>query len=328
MQPQPSTADYLEGIRQADRSWLGQAITLVESSKPDDQAQAAELIDQLAPLGGNSYRVGITGVPGAGKSTLIDELGSLVIEQGHKVGVLAVDPSSSLSGGSILGDKTRMNKLSQNPNAFIRPSPTAGRLGGTTLASREVLLILEAAGFNVILVETVGVGQSEAVVAEMVDFFLLVLLAGAGDELQGIKRGVVELADHVVVNKADGANVTAAKQAASYYRNALGLLTPATASWQPSVSTCSALEGSGLDKLWQTIESHHDQLWDSGELPAKRQNQQVRWMWSLVEDRLMTALRQDAGVAAVLDRVVSQVEGGQLSPPKAALEILEQFSYR
>jgi len=323
-----AAAEYFEGIRQSDRTWTGKAITLVESTKPQDQAKAAELIDRLLPLGGGACRIGVTGVPGAGKSTLIDALGSMVIQQGKKVGVLAVDPSSSVSGGSILGDKTRMNSLAQNPNAFIRPSPTLGKLGGATRAAREVLLILEAAGYGVVFVETVGVGQSEAVVADMVDFFMLVLIPGAGDELQGIKRGVVELADHVVVNKAEGDNAARSKQAAAYYRNALKLLTPQTQSWQPSVSTCSALRRTGLEELWEAIEQHRHQLLESGELQSKRRGQQVRWMWSMVEDRLMTALRQDKGVASVLDWTVRQVSEGKMSPPKAAASILEKFEFK
>lgn len=325
--PEP-VAQYLEGIRRADRNWIGRAITLVESTKPADQATATELIDQLLPLAGGAYRVGVTGVPGSGKSTLIDALGSLVIEAGQKVGVLAVDPSSSLSGGSILGDKTRMNALSQNANAFIRPSPTSGKLGGATRAAREVILILEAAGYGVIFVETVGVGQSEAVVADMVDFFLLVLIPGAGDELQGIKRGVVELADHVVVNKAEGDNIGRSKQAAAYYRSALQLLTPQYEDWQPTVGTCSALKQLGLEEIWEKVEQHHRQLSQSGELAAKRRDQQVRWMWSMVEDRLMSALRQDEGVASVLDWNVRQVSEGKLSAPKAASAILEKFEYK
>lgn len=325
MSSQPSIADYAEGIRRGERSWIGQAITLVESSLPADQELAAQLLDELMPHTGSAYRVGITGVPGAGKSTLIDALGLLAIEAGHKVGVLAVDPSSSISGGSIMGDKTRMSSLAQSEHAFVRPSPTLGKLGGATRAAREVMLILEAAGYDAVFVETVGVGQSEAVAADMVDFFLLVLIPGAGDELQGIKRGVVELADHIVVNKADGEGAERVRRAVAHYRNALQLLTPQSQNWKPSVGACSALERTGLDELWETIKSHRATLEETGELDSKRREQQVRWMWAMLEDRLLSSLRQDERVAGMLGDVVGQVSQGVLSPPKAASIMLDAY---
>lgn len=328
MSSQPSIANYAEGIRNGERSWIGQAITLVESSLPADQELAAQLLDELMPHTGSAYRVGITGVPGAGKSTLIDALGLLAIEAGHKVGVLAVDPSSSVSGGSIMGDKTRMSSLAQSEHAFVRPSPTLGKLGGATRAAREVMLILEAAGYDAIFVETVGVGQSESVAADMVDFFLLVLIPGAGDELQGIKRGVVELADHIVVNKADGEGAERARRAVAHYRNALQLLTPQSRNWKPSVGACSALERTGLDELWETIKSHRATLEETGELDGKRREQQVRWMWAMLEDRLLSSLRQDEKVAGMLGDVVGQVSQGALSPPKAASMLLDAYGDR
>lgn len=325
MSSQPSIAKFAEGIRRGDPRWVGQAITLVESSLPADQELAAQLMDELMPDTGGAYRIGITGVPGAGKSTLIDALGWLVIEEGHKVGVLAVDPSSSISGGSIMGDKTRMSRLAKSEHAFVRPSPTQGKLGGATRAAREVILIFEAAGCDAVFVETVGVGQSESVVADMVDFFLLVLIPGAGDELQGIKRGVVELADHIVVNKADGSGADRARRAVSHYRAALQLLTPQSQNWKPSVGTCSALEETGLDELWETVKQHRSALEEAGELEAKRRDQQVRWMWAMLEDRLLSSLRQDEKVAKMLGDVVGQVSQGVLSPPKAASMLLEAF---
>ena len=323
---QYNIAQYVEGIRSGERSWIGQAITLVESSLPADQEVAAQLLDELMPHTGGAYRVGITGVPGAGKSTLINVLGLLLIEKGHKVGVLAVDPSSPISGGSIMGDKTRMSSLSQSEHAFVRPSPTHGKLGGATRATREVLLILEAAGFDAVFVETVGVGQSESVVADMVDFFLLVLIPGAGDELQGIKRGVVEMADHIVVNKADGDNAERARRAVSYYRSALQLLTSQHQNWKPSVGACSALERTGLDELWEVVKLHRVALEETGELVEKRREQQVSWMWAMLEDRLLSSLRQDDKVAKMLGDVVGQVSQGVLSPPKAASMLLGAFT--
>ena len=256
----------VRGVRSGDRALLARAITLVESSKAEHQLRAQELLQTLLPQTGNAYRLGITGVPGVGKSTMIDQFGTNLTRAGHKVAVLAVDPTSSRSGGSILGDKTRMPRLAQDENAFIRPSPTSGTLGGVTRKTRETMALCEAAGFDIVLVETVGVGQSETAVCEMVDFFLVLMLPGAGDELQGIKKGVIEIADMIAVNKADGENVERATLAASEYRSALNILTPASANWSPPVLTVSAKENTGLDTLWQKIEEHRETLTQSGEI--------------------------------------------------------------
>jgi LAO/AO transport system kinase len=318
-------SDYVDGVRAGDRTVLARAITLIESQNPDHRRMAQELIQELLPSTGGAHRVGITGVPGVGKSTFIDQLGIDLTAAGHRVAVLAVDPTSSRSGGSILGDKTRMERLAVDPNAFVRPSPAGRSLGGVTRATRETILVCEAAGFDVVLVETVGVGQSETVVADMVDFFLVLMLAGAGDELQGIKKGVLELADMIAVNKADGDNVERAARAASEYRAALHLMTPSSPTWTPPVVTCSGLTGDGLDELWHQIELHREKLTATGELDEKRRGQQVRWMWSMLDDRLRDDLRSDPAVREALASVEARVHDGEIPATVAVDEIWERY---
>jgi LAO/AO transport system kinase len=324
---EPTVDDYVEGVLANNRAMLARAITLTESRKPEHQQMAEAMLLRLLPHCGKAHRIGITGVPGVGKSTFIDALGMQLTAQGHCVAVLAVDPTSSRTGGSILGDKTRMERLSRDERAFIRPSPTAGTLGGVTRRTREAMHICEAAGFDVVLVETVGVGQSEVAVSEMVDFFLVLAIAGAGDELQGIKRGILELADMIAVN-ADGNNKSRATRAASEYANAMHLITPAGASWVPPVVTCSALKGTGLEDLWHSILEHRERLTASGELAAKRRGQMLRWMWTLVEDRLVTSLRNDRAVASAIAPLEADVLAGRLTPSIAADRILRAFAER
>jgi LAO/AO transport system kinase len=321
------TVDEAEaGIAAGDRGVLARAITLVESTRADDRERAEELVTRILPRTGKSLRVGISGVPGVGKSTFIEALGKkLTGERGHKVAVLAVDPSSALSGGSILGDKTRMPALAADPRAFIRPSPAADKLGGVARRTREAMLLCEAAGYDVVLVETVGVGQSETEVASMVDFFLLLLLPGAGDELQGIKRGIVEIADAVAVNKADGDNVPRAKLAAREISSALHYLRHRVPAWTPRATTVSALTGEGLDELWATVLEHRGALEASGDLARVRREQAKRWMWSIIEERLLDGLRADPKVAAHLGGIERSVEEGALSPERAARQVLADF---
>lgn len=317
--------EHVRGVRSGDRAALARAITLVESTRPDHREVAAAVLERLVGQVGSAWRIGITGVPGVGKSTFIDQFGTNLTSAGHRVAVLAVDPTSQRSGGSILGDKTRMERLAVDPDAFIRPSPAGTTLGGVSRATREAMILCEAAGFDVVLIETVGVGQSETVVAEMVDFFLVLMLAGAGDELQGIKRGVLELADAVAVNKADGDNVTAAETAAVTYRQALHLMTPMSASWVPPVMTCSALHDRSLDAIWDQIVAHRERLEVSGELAAKRQGQDVRWMWSMVADRLMEQFRGTPSVEARVGELEAAVRAGRLAPTIAADRLLSAF---
>src|SRR6476659_8697959 len=288
----PPVSELAAAVRSGDRAALPKAITLVESTRADHREQAQQLLLELMPDSGDAMHVGITGVPGVGKSTMIEALGMHLIEQGHRVAVLAVDPSSTRTGGSILGDKTRMANLAVHPDAYIRPSPTSGTLGGVARANRETIVLLEAAGFDVILVATVGVGQSEVTVADMVDTFVFLTLARTGDQLQGIKKGVLELADIVVVNKADGAHAVEAKRAARELAGAIRLIHPRDTLWRPPVLTMSALEGSGLAELWGTVADHRRVLTDAGEFDARRRTQQVEWTWAMVHD-------------AVLDRVLT-----------------------
>ena len=318
----PSLDDLTAGVLAGNRAMLGRAITLVESRNPQRQALAQDLLHRLLPHAGKAHRVGITGVPGVGKSTFIESLGTQLTAAGSKVAVLAVDPTSSRSGGSILGDKTRMAALAADRNAFIRPSPSAGTLGGVARATRETIVVLEAAGYDVVLVETVGVGQSETTVADMVDFFLVLMLPGAGDELQGIKKGILELADMVAVNKADGDNCNRALAAQREYRTALHILTPASRNWSPPVVTCAGLTGAGLDELWQQIAEHRCIFTATGELAAKRHRQQVRWMWAMLEDRLLSDLRSHPAVRSALPQIEAKVAGETLTPASAAEQVL------
>lgn len=327
----PTVADYVAGVTGGDRAMLARAITLVESTKPDHLALAQNVLQALLPLAETrerALRIGITGVPGVGKSTTIDQLGINLVEAGARVAVLAVDPTSRRTGGSILGDKTRMNRLSQASAAFIRPSPTSGTLGGVTRKTRETMALVEAAGFNVVIVETVGVGQSEVAVADMVDFFLVMLLAGGGDDLQGIKKGIIEIADMIAINKADGDNKIRAERAAQEYRNALHILTPKDAIWQPPVLTMSGLENSGLDALWGHISDHRAKTNASGDFMARRQRQAVAWMRDMLEDRLMGALKANPAVAVELPRLEGQVLAGTLLPTLAVDAVMALMANR
>jgi len=314
-------ATLTAGIRSGDRATLARAITLIESKRADHQKKAHQLVQDVLPHTGNAVRVGITGAPGVGKSLTIDTLGTHLTGQGRKVAVLAVDPSSTRTGGSILGDKTRMARLATDPNAFVRPSPSSGTLGGVAAKTRETMLLCEAAGHDVILVETVGIGQSETTVADMTDFFLALMLPGAGDELQGIKKGLVELADMIAVNKADGDNLARAKAAAAEYRAALHILNPRSPNWVPPVVTYSALTGNGIAELWAQVLAHRERLTQSGELAARRREQQVKWMWSMLEDRVFSRLKSDSALRAKLPRIEAAVAEGKLSATLAVEQI-------
>jgi LAO/AO transport system kinase len=313
-------------IRSGDRAALPRAITLLESTRADHREQAQQLLLELLPDSGNAHRVGISGVPGVGKSTAIESLGMYLIEQDHRVAVLAVDPSSTRTGGSILGDKTRMARLAQHPNAYIRPSPTSGTLGGVAKATRETVVLLEASGFDVILIETVGVGQSEVAVANMVDTFVLLTLARTGDQLQGIKKGVLELADIVVVNKADGDYLAEARKAARELKSALRLIYPRETLWLPPVLTMSAMEGTGLTQMWDTVERHRQVLTDAGEFEARRRAQQVDWTWQMVRDTVLDRVLSNPEVRKIRADVERQVKTGELTPALAAQQILKAAS--
>jgi LAO/AO transport system kinase len=318
----PSLDAYIEGVRSGDRAMLARAIMLVESTKGEHSGLAQKLLQALLPATGGALRLGVTGVPGVGKSTTIDELGMNLVGLGHRVAVLAVDPTSKRTGGSILGDKTRMSRLAQEPNAFIRPSPTSGTLGGVTRKTRETMALCEAAGFDVIVVETVGVGQSEIAVADMVDFFLVLLLAGGGDDLQGIKKGIIEIADMIAINKADGDNITRAERAAAEYRAALQILNPPSPTWSPPVITISGRENKNLDKLWEKIIAHREALTGSGELAERRQRQAVAWMRDMLSDRIIGSVQANARVAARLPSLEADVREGRLLPTLAVDEIM------
>ena len=319
-------AGLAEKVCAGDRRALARAITLIESTKPEHAGEAEALLEALLPASGKSVRIGISGVPGVGKSTFIERFGLHLVEAGHQVAVLAVDPSSKVSGGSILGDKTRMEELSRDPRAFIRPSPTGGTLGGVARRTREAMLACEAAGFDVVIVETVGVGQSETAVAEMVDIFLLMLLPGGGDELQGIKKGIVELADAVIVNKADGDLVPAAERAVAEYYAALGLLRAPNPDWRPPVLKCSALKGEGIAEVWETVEKHRETMEASGARAAKRAAQTGDWMWSDIADGLLRRFKTHPGVAEELGRLEGEVRAGRITPTAAARRLVGIFS--
>src|SRR5476649_691319 len=318
-------SDLARGIKAGDRATLARAITLIESKRADHRKAAHHLVQELLPDTGKAVRVGITGAPGAGKSTTIDALGTFLTAQGHKVAVLAVDPSSSRTGGSILGDKTRMARLANDTDAYIRPSPASGTLGGVAAKTREAMLLCEAAGFDVVLVETVGIGQSETAVCDMTDFFLALMLPGAGDELQGIKKGLVELADMIAVNKADGDNINRANLAAAEYRGALHILSPRSEHWHPPVLTYSALTGTGIEALWQKILDHRTAMNASGEFAERRRQQQIKWMWSMLEQRMMAQLRADPAIRARVKKTEAEVADGRVTPALAAEQIAEML---
>ena len=317
-----SVSDYVDGVLNCDRALLAQAITLIESLNDDHRATADAVLNELLIQKQDSIRIGITGVPGVGKSTFRERFGKQLTSLDHKVAVLAVDPTSSRTGGSILGDKTRMQELSRDKNAFIRPSPTSGTLGGVTRVTRETIILCEAAGFDVILVETVGVGQSEIMVSQMVDFFLALMLPGAGDELQGIKKGILEIADMIAVNKADGEMKNAANRAVMEYQHALDILNPKSANWKPRSLSCSAFTGDGLAAIWETICDYKRLLKDAGEWQEKRKSQQVEWMWAIIRERILSKIETNEKVQSLVPQLELQVAESKLTPALAALEIL------
>ncbi|MFE1836582.1 methylmalonyl Co-A mutase-associated GTPase MeaB [Streptomyces sviceus] len=316
---------YVKGVLDGKRAIVARAITLVESTHPRHRSLAQQLLTELLPHSGRARRIGVSGVPGVGKSTFIDAFGTMLTSLGHRVAVLAVDPSSSRTGGSILGDKTRMERLAVDPNAFVRPSPSAGTLGGVAKATRESMVVMEAAGYDVILVETVGVGQSETAVADMVDSFLLLSLARTGDQLQGIKKGVLELADVIAVNKADGPHERDARAAARELAGALRLMHGKDAFWTPPVLSCSAREATGLDVVWERLEQHRTLLDSTGRLTAKRRDQQVGWAWAMVRDELLGRLHADPAVQSLAPDLEQRVRDGRLTATLAAERILDAF---
>lgn len=318
---------YIQGVLRRDRRLLARTITLIESSLPSDEELSRLVLDALLPHTGGALRLGITGLPGAGKSTFIESFGTLLTQKGYRTAVLAVDPSSPKTGGSILADKTRMEKLSANKKAFIRPSPSGKTLGGVARKTRETMLVCEAAGFDVVMVETVGVGQSEVTVASMVDFFLVLMIAGGGDELQGIKKGVLELADAVAVNKADGDNIERAKIARRQYETAFHLLSPPYRSWSPPVVTCSAVTMDGLENILQIILEHHDRLSQSGELQAKRKEQAAEWLKFMVREGVQEWFYQSPA-ADVMAATLKDVEAGAMTPTSAAAKVLARLKGR
>ena len=320
--PKMTVDDYVAGVLEGNRMKLSRAITMVESNAPKHFTMAQEIVQRLLPHTGKAVRIGITGVPGAGKSTIIEALGSLLCQQGHKVAVLAVDPSSSVTGGAILGDKTRMEQLSREPNAFIRPSPAGGTLGGVSRKSRETMLLCEAAGYDVILVETVGVGQSETTVRSMVDFFLVVVLTGAGDDLQGVKKGVIELADAILVNKADGDNKTRALVTRADYEQILHYLRPATEGWTTKAYTCSAYTGEGIPEIWDVAMQYIDQMRSTGQLESRRQSQNLTWVREMTDDYFRNLLYKNPAIAKPREAIESRVLDGSLAPTKALSEIV------
>ncbi len=319
---------YVKGVLEGDRLKLARTITLIESTLHSHQELARTIVDRLLPETGKAVRLGITGVPGAGKSTFIESFGTMLTEMGLRVAVLAIDPSSSRSGGSILGYKTRMEQLAVNDMAFIRPSPSGGTLGGVAGKTRETMLVCEAAGFDVIIIETVGVGQSETTVASMVDFFLVLMIAGAGDELQGIKKGVLEVADAIVINKADGDNVIRAELAQKEYQAALHLLMPTSPNWTVPVLTCSAIERDGIEKIWQTVAEHRETMAATGEMSEKRKNQAQEWFRFLLDEGLKSWFYNEARVKEVIPALLSELENEITSPTAAAARLLKQLGYK
>jgi LAO/AO transport system kinase len=323
-----SVDELAQGVLEGNRTLLSRAITLTESQRRDHRLQAQEVLSRIMPHTGKAARIGITGVPGVGKSTFIETFGTHLVRKGHRVAVLAVDPSSSVTGGSILGDKTRMAQLSMEANAYIRPSPSHGTLGGVAARTRETMLLCEAAGFDLILVETVGVGQSETIVADMTDIFVTLMLPGAGDELQGIKRGILELADLIVVNKADGDNLQRARSAVRDYRNALRFMKPVSPHWKPQVTRCSALENSGIEDVWNLIQEHRTAMTEAGALEAKRQTQRRHWMWEIIDAELRQALRSHPQVSEALPAIEEGLSRGTMPPAKGAHHILQAFGLK
>ena len=320
--PKMTVDDYVAGVLEGDRMKLSRAITMVESNAPKHFAMAQDIVQQLLPHTGKAVRIGITGVPGAGKSTIIEALGCLLCQQGHKVAVLAVDPSSSVTGGAILGDKTRMEQLSREKNAFIRPSPAGGTLGGVSRKSRETMLLCEAAGYDVILVETVGVGQSETTVRSMVDFFLVVVLTGAGDDLQGVKKGVIELADAILVNKADSDNKTKALVTRADYEQILHYLRPATEGWTTKAYTCSAYTGEGIPEIWDVAMEYINQMKGTGQLESRRQQQNLTWVREMTDDYFRNLIYKNPAIAQPREAIENRVLDGSLAPTKALSEIV------
>lgn len=320
-----SVEEYVEGVKKGDRMILAKAITLIESNAPKDFDKAQRVLQALLPMTGHSLRIGITGVPGAGKSTFIEAFGQLLCQQGYKVAVLAVDPTSSITGGSILGDKTRMQKLSREPNCFIRPSPSGGTLGGVARKSRETMMLCEAAGCDVILVETVGVGQSETTVRSMVDFFMLVVLTGAGDDLQGIKKGIMELADAIVVNKADGDNLERAKVTQGEYERMVEFIRPATEGWKTHAYRCSALQKTGLLELWAVMREFEKVTKKSGAFENRRQRQIIAWVKTMIDEHLHNLFYEDPVIKGRLPEVRAAVLAGVVSPSQAVAELIKTF---
>ena len=322
---QLSLDDYVEGIKNGNRTILSRAITLIESTKNKHQELAQEIIEQCLPDTGDSVRIGITGVPGVGKSTFIESLGNHIIDQGRKLAVLAIDPSSTRTRGSILGDKTRMETLANNANAFIRPSPTAGSLGGVARKTRETIYLCEAAGYDTIFIETVGVGQSETAVHSMVDFFLLLMLAGAGDELQGIKRGIMEMADAIAINKIDSASQKQVQQAIREYKNALHLYPPTESGWSPEVTKCSALENTGIDEIWEMIGAYVDATKENGYFQKNRKQQARHWMFESIENQLKQRFYSDPKIKEAMQKTEEEVLNGKISSFRAAQKMLDLY---